>query len=153
LLQRLEQLFGIAGLIPSNLVWPVAGPYRISSRFGVRRHPIKHKRAFHHGLDIAARSGTPIVSVGPGRVVFTGWRSGYGRVVEIEHGRGWTSRYAHAKSISVKNGQLVLAGQMIGKVGRTGHATGAHLHLELERAGKRIDPMKFWARVNTSSAQ
>lgn len=152
-LKRIEDLFGVAGLTEANMVWPVAGPYRISSTFGVRRHPLKNKRMFHYGLDIAARSGTPIVSVAVGRVVFAGWRRGYGRVVEVDHGQGWVSRYAHAASINVKKGQLVLAGQMIAKVGRSGHATGAHLHIELEQAGKRIDPMTFWARVNTSSAQ
>lgn len=152
-LQRIEELFGVAGLNEASIVWPVAGPYRISSTFGVRKHPIKRKRTFHHGLDIAAPTGTPIVSVAVGRVVFAGWRRGYGRVVEIEHGQGWVSRYAHAKSLSVKKGQLVLAGQMIAKVGRSGHATGAHLHLELERAGKRIDPMAFWSQVSLTSAQ
>lgn len=136
-----------------TLAWPVAGPYRISSTFGTRHHPVKHKRSFHYGIDIAARAGTPIVSVAPGRVVYAGWRRGYGRVVEIEHGQGWVSRYAHAKSISVEKGQLVLAGQMLGKVGRSGTATGAHLHLELELAGKRLDPMAFWANVSLTSAQ
>lgn len=152
-IKRIEELFGLAGLSEASVTWPVAGPYRISSTFGVRRHPIKRKRTFHYGLDIAAPSGTPIVSVAVGRVVFAGWRAGYGRVVEIEHGQGWISRYAHAKSLGVKKGQLVLAGQMIAKVGRSGHATGAHLHLELEQAGKRIDPMAFWRQVSTTSAQ
>ncbi|MCD8504822.1 MAG: M23 family metallopeptidase [Burkholderiaceae bacterium] len=152
-LKRIEELFGLAGLSESTITWPVAGPYRISSTFGLRSHPIKRKRTFHYGLDIAAPTGTPIVSVAVGRVVFAGWRSGYGRVVEIEHGQGWISRYAHAKSLTVKKGQLVLAGQMIAKVGSSGHATGTHLHLELEQAGKRIDPMAFWAQVNSTSAQ
>jgi murein DD-endopeptidase MepM/ murein hydrolase activator NlpD len=152
-LDRIEALFGISGLTQANMVWPVAGPYRVSSTFGVRKHPIKRHRTFHHGLDIAARAGTPIVSVASGQVVFAGWRAGYGRVVEIDHGQGWVSRYAHAKSIGVSKGQLVLAGQMIARVGRSGHATGAHLHLELERAGERINPMVFWAQVNLASAQ
>lgn len=152
-LKRIEELFGVAGLTDTRVVWPVAGPYRISSSYGVRRHPIKRKPVFHHGLDIAAVSGTPIVAVAVGRVVFAGWRSGYGRVVEIEHGRGWLSRYAHAKSLTVSKGQLVLAGQMIGRVGRSGHATGAHLHLEIEASGRRIDPMAFWAEVSVSSSQ
>ena len=152
-LDRIEALFGISGLTQANMVWPVAGPYRVSSTFGVRKHPIKRHRTFHHGLDIAARAGTPIVSVASGQVVFAGWRAGYGRVVEIDHGQGWVSRYAHAKSIGVSTGQLVLAGQMIARVGRSGHATGAHLHLELERAGERINPMVFWVKVNLASAQ
>jgi len=86
-------------------------------------------------------------------VVFAGWRRGYGRVVEIEHGKGWVSRYAHAKKISVQEHQQVLAGQMIGQVGRSGHATGSHLHLEIERKGKRMDPMTFWVGVNSTSTQ
>lgn len=152
-LNRIEELYGVSGLEGFNMVWPVAGPYRISSTFGARRHPIKRHRIFHYGIDIAAQSGTPIVSVAPGKVVFAGWRAGYGRMVEVDHGSGWLSRYAHAKSIVVLKGQYVLAGQMIGKVGRSGHATGTHLHLELERAGKRIDPMAFWAQVSLSVAQ
>lgn len=152
-IKRIEELFGVAGLREANMVWPVAGPYRVSSTFGVRKHPIKRKRSFHYGVDIAAPRGTPIVAVAVGRVVFAGWRSGYGRVVEIEHGQGWVSRYAHARSISVKKGQLVLAGQMVAKVGSSGRATGAHLHLELERAGKRIDPMAFWTMVSLTSTQ
>lgn len=151
--KRIDELFGAAGLSEAQMVWPVAGPYRVSSMFGVRKHPINRKRTFHHGLDIAAPIGTPIVSVAAGRVVFAGWRSGFGYVVEVAHGKGWMSRYAHAKSISVHKGQLVLAGQMVAKVGRSGHATGTHLHLELERAGKRIDPMAFWMQVSLASTQ
>ena len=152
-LKRIEELFGVAGLIESKMAWPVAGPYRISSTFGLRSHPIKRKRSFHYGVDIAAPAGTPIVSVAVGRVVFAGWRAGYGRVVEIDHGRGWVSRYAHAKSIAVKKGQLVLAAQMIAKIGRSGSATGTHLHLELVRAGKRTNPMVFWADLGARGTQ
>ena len=152
-IKRLHELFGGLSVGQGYMAWPVAGPYRISSRFGVRHHPIKQQRRFHYGLDIAAPAGTPIVSVAPGRVVFAGWRRGYGRVVEIEHGKGWVSRYAHAKKISVQEHQQVLAGQMIGQVGRSGHATGSHLHLEIERKGKRMDPMTFWVGVNSTSTQ
>jgi len=152
-LQRMHDLLGGLSVDQGFMAWPVAGPYRISSRFGVRQHPIKQKRRFHYGLDIAAPMGTPIVSVASGRVTFAGWRTGYGRVVEIEHGRGWVSRYAHAKTISVHPNQQVLAGQLIGQVGRSGHATGAHLHLEIEQLGKRMDPMAFWVGVSASSPQ
>jgi murein DD-endopeptidase MepM/ murein hydrolase activator NlpD len=150
-LKRIEQLFGWITLGQQRMVWPVAGPYRISSRFGMRRHPLHSKHTFHYGLDIAARAGTPIVSVAVGHVVFAGWQAGYGRVIEVEHEQGLISRYAHARSISVKKGQLVLAGQMLGSVGQSGHATGAHLHLELERAGRRIDPLAYWADVNVAT--
>lgn len=143
-LKRLEELLGPPPTTHREAVWPVAGQSRISSYFGVRRHPIDGVRRAHQGLDIAAISGTPIVSIGPGTVVFAGWRSGYGRTIDIEHADGWTTRYAHAKRITVKKGQLVLPGQMIGHVGRSGHATGAHLHFELWRQGEVFDPLTLW---------
>jgi murein DD-endopeptidase MepM/ murein hydrolase activator NlpD len=152
-LKRLHELYGGFSGEQGYMAWPVAGPYRISSHFGTRHHPISKKRRFHHGLDIAAPRGTPIVSVAPGRVSFAGWRRGFGRVVEVEHGQGWVSRYAHAKKITVKKGQFVLAGQVVGQVGRSGHATGAHLHLEIERSGKRVNPMTFWAGIEPASPQ
>lgn len=152
-LKRLHELYGGLSVGQGYMAWPVAGSYRISSRFGVRYHPIHKKRRFHYGLDIAAPRGTPIVSVAPGRVSFAGWRRGFGRVIEVEHGQGWVSRYAHAKKITVKKGQYVLAGQLVGQVGRSGHATGAHLHLEIERSGKRVDPLVFWAGVAAASPQ
>lgn len=152
-LQPLHELFGGLSIGEASLAWPVAGRYRISSTFGPRRHPIHKKRRFHYGLDIASPAGTPILSVSTGRVIFAGWRPGYGRVIEIDHGKGWVSRYAHAKKIKVKQQQLVLAGQLIGQVGRSGHATGSHLHLEIERVGQRIDPLVFWKGVATALAQ
>lgn len=130
----------------SPVIWPVAGHSSISSRFGMRQHPVGggHKR--HLGVDIAARSGTPIVAIALGKVVFAGWRRGYGQVVDVDHGDGWVSRYAHAKHLVVRPGQSVLAGQMIGQVGSSGQATGAHLHLELLKSGHALNPLALWSR-------
>ena len=122
----------------------MAGQSRITSRFGWRRHPVGGKRRAHRGVDIAARSGTPILAISYGKVVFAGWKPGFGRTVEIAHGLGWLTRYAHARKILVTKGQSVLAGQMIAQVGRSGVATGSHLHFELLQADRNLNPLELW---------
>lgn len=144
-LEKIEALYGKVGSGDFVALWPVAGASRISSPFGMRMHPIKGTKAFHQGLDIAAPEGTAILSVAPGKVQFAGWKGGYGRIVEIRHDNGWISRYAHAKILSVQAGDWVKAGQIIGQVGCSGNATGAHLHLEIEYLGRKLDPEAFWA--------
>lgn len=146
-LEQIEALYGKAGSGQFVALWPVIGASRISSPFGMRKHPIKGTKAFHHGIDIAAPQGAAIAAVAAGRVQFAGWRGGFGRIVEIEHSNGWVSRYAHAKSLSVQTGDTVAAGQIIAKVGCSGHATGAHLHLEIEHLGRKLDPEVFWGKV------
>ncbi len=146
-LKRFETLYAPADLRQASLTWPVAGPYRISSNYGQRRHPISGSTRFHRGVDIAVPLGTPILSVAAGEVVFAGWKKGYGWVIDIAHGQGWQSRYAHADSIGVQKGQHIVAGQVIGQVGRSGQATGAHLHLEIARQGKSMDPLALWRKL------
>ena len=124
---------------------PVAGS--ISSYFGYRKHPYRRvSRTFHTGIDIPAPPGTAIRAVAPGRVVYSGWRSGYGLMVEVDHGNGISTVYAHCSRLSLKLGQVVTAGQLVGGVGRTGITTGSHLHFEVRRRGIPVDPMRFLAR-------
>lgn len=125
---------------PRSYTMPVEG--RISSRYGMRFHPIDRKQKFHGGLDIAAPTGTPINAAFDGKVVFAGKRGGYGNVVEIEHPDGRKTRYAHANTIDVKVGTEVKAGQQIATVGATGKATGPHLHFEVRENGKPVNPAK-----------
>ena len=116
---------------------------RISSRFTYKRwHPILHRYRPHLGTDFAARRGTPLLAVAPGKVIFAGRKGGYGKVVKIKHSRGYVSLYAHQSRIRVKRGQRVKKGQVIGYVGSTGRSTGPHLHFGLYKNGRAIDPMK-----------
>lgn len=118
---------------------PVEGV--ITSRFGLRSDPFHGKTRHHKGLDIAAPTGTPIHPVRPGTVVSSGERGGYGNVVVLDHGDGTTSLYAHCHELKVKKGDKVAYGDVIATVGSTGRSTGPHLHLEVHRDGKAVDPM------------
>ena len=138
---RIEGLLDAIRWDVEALQWPVVGQSRVSSVFGPRDHPIGGKKSLHRGIDIAAPQGTPIVAIAPGRVVFVGKRRGAGLLVEIAHAGGWHSKYAHASKTMVTLGQKVDGGQMIAKVGATGYATGPHLHLEIQRSGKSVDPL------------
>lgn len=117
---------------------------RISSRFSsARRHPILGTVRAHKGVDYAAVSGTPIHAAGDGRVAFAGWRSGYGRAVVLDHGRGYTTLYGHMSRFGkYRTGQRVAQGAVIGFVGATGLATAPHLHYEFRVAGVHRDPLK-----------
>ena len=117
-------------------IWPVVGI--VTSKFGWRR--IKRYRDFHAGIDIAADYGTPIVATAPGKVIYAGYRRGYGYMVVIYHGYGYATVYAHMSGIDVKQGDLVDRGRVIGFVGATGKATGPHLHYEVLKYGVRQDP-------------
>jgi murein DD-endopeptidase MepM/ murein hydrolase activator NlpD len=122
---------------------PIAGTYRQSSGFGNRRDPFSGKRAFHSGLDFAARSGTTVLSAGQGVVTFVGQRSGYGNVVEVTHPSGLVTRYGHLSGFLSSKGQKVQTGTPIAKVGSTGRSTGPHLHFEVRQGNSAIDPKKF----------
>ena len=116
---------------------------RITSNFSrARRHPLLGVVRRHKGVDIAAPSGTPITAPHAGRVVFAGRKVGFGLVVEIDHGGGVVTRYAHCRSIGVRVGRQVEAGETIAAVGRTGLATGPHLHYEVLVGGRSIDPLR-----------
>lgn len=124
---------------------PVAGSVRMSSTFGNRRDPFTGSKAFHAGIDFPAPRGTMVLAAGDGTVVFAGQASGYGNMVEIDHGAGLITRYAHLSSILVKDGQAVKTGAPIAKVGSTGRSTGPHLHFEVRREDRPLDPQKFLA--------
>lgn len=114
-----------------------------SSGFGVRFDPFTHRPAFHSGLDFSGGFMTTVLSTGPGVVSFTGVRSGYGNTVEIDHGRGMKTRYAHLQSIAVRPGQRVAVGQRVGAMGSTGRSTGVHLHYEIWVNGRAQNPDRF----------
>lgn len=113
---------------------------RISSQFGRRLHPILGTWRTHNGTDYAAPTGTPIRTLGDGRVSFAGTKNGYGKVVIVEHTRGRTTLYAHMSKLIATTGQIVEQGDIIGEVGQTGWATGPHLHLEFHENGVKKDP-------------
>lgn len=118
---------------------PSAGQY--TSPYGWRNNPFSGRGSeFHSGLDIAASYGTRIVATGAGRVTFSGYRAGFGYTVMINHGYGYTTMYAHCSSLNVKVGEYVERGQLIARMGRSGRATGSHVHYEVTYNGRTIDP-------------
>jgi len=116
---------------------------RLSSTFGMRKHPVLGRMRAHKGVDYAARTGTPIMAAGDGRVELAGWKNGYGKTVIINHGQGRSTLYGHMSSLGkIKRGQFVSQGSIIGRVGSTGLATGPHLHYEFRIGGKQVNPLK-----------
>ena len=118
---------------------------RISSRFSLRRfHPVLKVRRPHYGVDFAARTGTPIRAVGDGRITHAGWKGAYGRLVEVSHGGGMKTRYAHMRRYGhgIRRGVSVKKGQTIGYVGCSGLCTGSHLHFEMWQDNRYVDPLK-----------
>lgn len=124
---------------------PVIG-VAVTSGFGNRIDPFNRRRAFHSGVDFPAPRGTPIYASAGGRVIFSGKRAHYGSTVEIAHGAGLVSRYAHASKLLVKEGQVVMPGEKIALIGSTGRSTGPHLHFEILRDGHFVDPSVYLAR-------
>ena len=116
-------------------------PTKLLSGYGLRIHPIHRVPKFHHGIDFTAPAGTPIQATGDGVIVRANVSASYGKVVEVDHGYGYKTRYAHMKKISVKKGQQVKRGQEIGLIGNTGKSVGPHLHYEIHYKGKSIDPI------------
>lgn len=124
---------------------PVNYPY-LSSSFGWRRNPVTGRHAMHEGLDFAAPKGAPIYAASGGVVTEARTVPGYGKSVQIAHGNGLVTRYAHASAINVKQGDVVEKGQVIARVGSTGRSTGSHLHFEVRMAGHALDPTLFLAK-------
>jgi len=122
-------------------IWPVQG--WVSSGFGYRTDPFTGERAMHQGLDIVAPSGTPIVAPADGRVSFSGWKPGYGRVLEIDHGYGIQTFYGHCRSLLRSVGAQVKRGQVIATVGTSGLTTGPHLHYGVRRNGQWVNPADY----------
>jgi murein DD-endopeptidase MepM/ murein hydrolase activator NlpD len=140
-LAALQEVRSVAESLP--LSSPMARRY-VSSNYGVRPDPFLGRSALHAGIDYALPQGTPVTASAPGTVVFAGRAGGYGNMVEIDHGRGITSRYGHMARIGVRVGETVAKGAAIGAVGSTGRSTGPHLHYEIRRSGKAVDPERFF---------
>ena len=143
LVARLEELAILEAAV-SKL--PLAVPlrdYRMTSRFGPRTDPFNRRVAFHAGLDFAARYGAPVHATVAGKVIYAGWRGGYGRFVEIESANGLTTRFAHLSAINVEEGDDVEFQQVIGKLGNSGRSSGPHLHYEVRIDGEAYDPENF----------
>ncbi len=123
--------------------WPLGVGGVVTSRFGYRRHPITGRRSMHKGIDIAAKTGTDILAMADGIVIFSGRKGGYGNIVEVRHANGLETRYAHNSRNLVKEGDMVRKGQAIAKLGSTGRSTGPHLHFEVRRNGEAVNPMRY----------
>ena len=126
--------------------WPISGGH-ITSRYGPRYSPFGYLSEFHLGVDLADQIGTPIHAAADGNIAFAGYRGGYGRTVKIDHRFGYKTLYAHMSVITVYPGQHVKKGQLIGRVGQSGRATGPHLHFEVKIGEEHIDPMPFLRRL------
>lgn len=126
-----------------SLIRPVKENIRVTSPFGVRKHPIKQRRLMHAGVDIAGDRGDKVVASAPGKIIFSGRNGSYGLTVDIDAGKGVILRYAHLDKIGVREGQRVKQGQYVGNLGRTGRVTAPHLHFEVRLRNKPINPMQF----------
>lgn len=115
----------------------------ITSNYGWRKHPIKHTKKHHDGIDIAAKRNSPLYAPAIGRIVFAGVMSGYGKVIRIDHLNGYSTLLAHLDKISVTVGEMIKENQIIGKTGMTGLSTGPHVHIEVFHYNKRINPIQF----------
>ena len=142
-LDEMRRLENVARSAP--LAAPLSDGYRTTSGFGVRSDPFNNRLAFHSGLDFAGYRGAPIRSTAPGVVTYTGPRSGYGTVVEIDHNHGFKTRYAHLSSVApgIRRGTRIAIGDVVGGMGSTGRSTGTHLHYEVWFRDKVYDPRNF----------
>lgn len=143
LVVELEDVRALEAALPSR--WPAKGD--LTSGYGWRRNPVGRRGyRFHSGLDVANRRGTPIFAAADGTVIRAQWNSGYGRVVEIDHGYGITTVYAHCNTLAVKRGDHVVKGRNIAAMGSTGRSTGPHLHFEVRLDGNAVDPRDYLPR-------
>jgi len=133
-----------AKYVGGDYLWPVEGYHTITSKFGMRLHPILKVYKLHTGVDVKVPKGVPIMAANDGVVVTAGYNTGYGNYVVIDHGGGQKTLYAHMTKYLVKKGQTVERGDKIGTVGSTGYSTGAHLHFEIIIDGEQVDPMQFF---------
>jgi murein DD-endopeptidase MepM/ murein hydrolase activator NlpD len=131
---------GIKSAIPSGK--PIEGGW-ISSFYGKRVDPFSGKKVFHYGLDIAGKEGSEVLAVADGSVSWQGKRGAYGELIEIDHGNGYQTRYAHNKKLTVSLGDRIKKGQVIALVGSTGRSTGPHVHFEVLRDGETVNPYIF----------
>ena len=133
--RSVDQEFMPAGK-PVNSGW-------LSSHYGWRTDPFSGRKAFHHGIDFAGKKGSTVVSVASGVISWAGKKGGYGNLIEIDHGDGYSTRYGHNQKILVRVGETVRQGQDIGHMGSTGHSTGPHVHFEVLLDQKKVNPHKY----------
>lgn len=133
---------GVRENLKDNLpLWPLKA--KISSGFGWRKDPINSQDRFHYGIDLAAREGSLVRSSLPGRVLMSSYQEGYGNLVVLDHGHGVTTHYAHNQSNLVDQGDWVRKGSPLARVGSSGRSTGSHLHFEVKRHGRQLNPVDF----------
>jgi murein DD-endopeptidase MepM/ murein hydrolase activator NlpD len=138
---QIHRLTRALGAVPVRK--PVDGEIDTSSSFGVRTDPFTGSPAMHTGIDLHGETGEPVRATADGKVTAAGWSGGYGRMVDVDHGNGLSTRYGHLSTIDVQVGQSIRMGQVVGKVGSTGRSTGPHLHYETRVRGEAVDPQKF----------
>ena len=144
-----EDFLRSRGVVPS--IWPVFG--RLESGVGGRRNPFTGRgHEYHEGQDIDAAWGTPVEAAASGRITIAGWQRGYGNVVYVDHGSGFSTRYGHLSRINVAVGQLVGTGDILGLVGSTGRSTGPHLHYEVRINNQPVDPKPYLPGAGTNMA-
>jgi murein DD-endopeptidase MepM/ murein hydrolase activator NlpD len=149
-LKNYEQALREKARIPS--IWPVAG--ETTDGFGGRSNPFGGSSLeFHPGQDIRAERGTPVVSAATGTVLSAGWQNGYGQMVEVDHGGGLTTRYAHLSKIEATVGQQLARGDVVGRVGSTGRSTGPHLHYEVRINGESVNPRAYLPGLADGAAE
>ncbi|MBC8268054.1 MAG: peptidoglycan DD-metalloendopeptidase family protein [Rhodospirillaceae bacterium] len=142
--QHLQQSEGLQDIMRRMPMAPPLTSYRVTSSFGKRRDPINKKWAAHYGLDMGSPFKSPVYVAAPGLVKFAGWNGKFGKMIEIDHGAGLTTRFAHLNKILVKKGQQVNFRDKVGLLGSTGRSTGAHLHYEIIFKGRSMNPLKFF---------
>lgn len=142
-LQILDSYADLDRRFPASQPHASPGGRYLTSGFGARYDPFGRGRRFHSGIDLAARVGDSVMAMAAGRVAFSGWQGGYGYIVEVDHGNGYRTKYAHNSKLLVRVGQRVEVGQVVAKAGSTGRSTGAHLHVEVWKGGRAVDPRPF----------
>lgn len=139
-----DAIMSLAAVVLAFAAFPAPlGAEEVTSTFGTRSDPFHGKRASHKGIDIAAPTGTPVYATANGVVDYASRLGSYGLLVKIKHPSGHETRFAHLSKITVRRGQVVLKGDLIGRVGSTGRSTGPHLHYEVRLNGKPLDPARF----------
>ncbi|NLO96668.1 MAG: peptidoglycan DD-metalloendopeptidase family protein [Peptococcaceae bacterium] len=143
-IRELQKKYAGSNINGSISVWPTPNCKYITSPFGYRIHPITGQHKLHTGVDIGASYGSNVVATGAGIVIFSGWYGAYGNTVIIDHGNGISSLYGHLSSRAVSENDVVVPGQVIGKVGSTGWSTGPHLHFEVRKNGEPVNPLQYF---------
>lgn len=147
---RGPKLRALEGMLMNRRLWadskpsgrPIARGW-LSSRYGYRTDPISGRKSFHQGVDFAGRPGSDVVTVASGVVMWAGFRPGYGKLIEVDHGNGYATRYGHSKKLLVRVGDRVKKGERIALMGSSGRSTGPHVHFEVLRRGKHVNPLAF----------